>query len=36
MFRNFMANGIEPLGEVMLAAVALIVPLVALALLLTT
>ncbi len=36
MLRNFMINGIEQLGEVMLAAVALLIPLVVVALLLTT
>jgi hypothetical protein len=36
MFRNSMTNGIELLGEVMLAAVALLIPLVALSLFLTT
>ena len=36
MFRNFMVNGIEQLGEVMLATVALLIPLVVVALLLTT
>jgi hypothetical protein len=35
MFRNFMVNGFEQLGEVMLAAVALLIPLVVVALLLT-
>jgi hypothetical protein len=36
MFRNFTFNDIERLGEVMLAAVALLLPLVAAGLLLTT
>lgn len=35
MFRNFKANGIELLGEAMLATVALLLPLVAIGLLLT-
>jgi hypothetical protein len=34
MFRNFRVNGIEQLGEVMLAALALLAPVVAVALLL--
>jgi hypothetical protein len=34
MYRNFMVNGLEQLGEVMLAAVALLLPLVAIAMLL--
>jgi len=36
MFRNFTFNDIEYLGEVMLATVALLVPVLALVLLLTT
>jgi len=37
MFRNFMNNnGIEVLGEVMLAALALLIPVVVVTLLLTT
>lgn len=36
MFRNFTLNGIEQLGDLMLAAVALLIPLVAIALFLTT
>jgi len=35
MFRNFKANGIEQLGEAMLAALALLMPVVAVVLLLT-
>jgi len=36
MFRNFMSNGIELLGEAMLAALALLIPVAVVALLLTT
>ena len=36
MFRNFTFNDIEQLGEIMLAGVALLVPILALVLFLTT